>query len=130
MKTLITATAAMLALAAPALAEGDAAAGEKEFRKCKSCHMIESPEGESIVTGGRVGPNLYGIIGSTAGTVEDFRYGEALAAKGEEGLVWDQENIVEYMKDPAEFIGGRSKMTFKLRKGGEDVAAYLATFSE
>ena len=87
MKTLITATAAMLALAAPALAEGDAAAGEKEFRKCKSCHMIESPAGESIVKGGRVGPNLYGIIGSTAGTVEDFRYGEALAAKGEEGLV-------------------------------------------
>ncbi|MBU3258638.1 MULTISPECIES: cytochrome C [Roseovarius] len=130
MKTLITATAAMLALAAPALAEGDAAAGEKEFRKCKSCHMIESPAGESIVKGGRVGPNLYGIIGRTAGTVEDFRYGEALAAKGEEGLVWDQENIVEYMKDPAEFIGGRSKMTFKLRKGGEDVAAYLATFSE
>jgi len=130
MKTLITATAAMLALAAPALAEGDAAAGEKEFRKCKSCHMIESPAGESIVKGGRVGPNLYGIIGRTAGTVEDFRYGEALAAKGEEGLVWDEENIVEYMKDPAEFIGGRSKMTFKLRKGGEDVAAYLATFSE
>lgn len=130
MKTLITATAAMLALAAPALAEGDAAAGEKEFRKCKSCHMIESPEGESIVKGGRVGPNLYGIIGSTAGTVEDFRYGEALVAKGEEGLVWDQENIVEYMEDPAKFIGGRSKMTFKLRKGGEDVAAYLATFSE
>ncbi|GGO51451.1 cytochrome c [Roseovarius pacificus] len=130
MKTLITATAAMLAIAAPALAEGDAAAGEKEFRKCKSCHMIESPEGESIVKGGRVGPNLYGIIGSTAGTVEDFRYGEALVAKGEEGLVWDQENIVEYMEDPAKFIGGRSKMTFKLRKGGEDVAAYLATFSE
>jgi len=34
------------------------------------------------------------------------------------------------MTDPSEFIGGRSKMTFKLRKGGENIAAYLATFSE
>ena len=130
MKTLLTATAAMLAIAAPALAEGDAAKGEKDFRQCKACHMIQSPDGEMIVKGGRVGPNLYGVIGRTAGSVEDFRYSKDLAAKGEEGLVWDEENIIEFMTDPSKFIGGRSKMTFKLRKGGEDMAAYLATFSE
>jgi len=130
MKTLLTATAAMLALAAPALAEGDAAKGEKDFRQCKACHMIQSPDGEMIVRGGRVGPNLYGVIGRTAGSVEDYRYSKDHAALAEEGVVWDEENIVEYMTDPSEFIGGRSKMTFKLRKGGENIAAYLATFSE
>jgi len=130
MKKLLTATASMLALAAPALAEGDAAKGEKDFRQCKACHMIQSPDGEMIVRGGRVGPNLYGVIGRTAGSVEDYRYSKDHAALAEEGVVWDEENIVEYMTDPSEFIGGRSKMTFKLRKGGENIAAYLATFSE
>jgi len=130
MRTLITATAALLALGAPALAEGDAAAGEKEYRQCKACHMIQAPDGESIVRGGRVGPNLYGVIGRAAGSVEDFRYSDALMAKAEEGLVWDETNIVEYAKDPNEFLGGRGKMTYKLRKGGEDIAAFLATFSE
>ena len=130
MKTLLTASATLLALAAPALAEGDAAAGEKAFRQCKACHMIQTPDGESIVKGGRVGPNLHGIIGRAAGSVEDFRYSDALMAKAEEGLVWDETNIVEYAKDPNAFLEGRGKMTFKLRKGGEDIAAYLATFSE
>jgi len=130
MKKLLTATASMLALAAPALAEGDAAKGEKDFRQCKACHMIQAPDGEMIVRGGRVGPNLYGVIGRTAGSVEDFRYSKDHAALADEGVVWDEENIVEYMTDPSKFIGGRSKMTFKLRKGGENIAAYLATFSE
>ncbi len=130
MKTLLTATAAMLALAAPALAEGDAAKGEKDFRQCKACHMIQAPDGEMIVRGGPVGPNLYGVIGRTAGSVEDYRYSKDHAALADKGVVWNEENIVEYITDPSEFIGGRSKMTFKLRKGGENIAAYLATFSE
>ena len=130
MRTFITATAALLALGAPALAEGDAAAGEKEFRQCKACHMIQAPDGESIVRGGRVGPNLYGVIGRAAGAVEDYRYSDALMAKAEEGLVWNETNIVEYAKDPNGFLEGRGKMTYKLRKGGEDIAAFLATFSE
>jgi len=130
MKTLLTTTAAVLALTTPVLADGDAAKGEKAFRQCKACHMIQSPDGEMIVRGGPVGPNLYGVIGRAAGSVEDFRYSKALAAMGEDGLVWDENNIVEYMTDPSEFIGGRSKMTYKLRNGGADLAAYLATFSE
>ncbi|MCZ0812829.1 MAG: c-type cytochrome [Pseudomonadota bacterium] len=136
MKSLFTASTALLALAAPALAAGDAAEGEKEFRKCKACHMIQSDDGEMIVRGGRTGPNLYGVIGRTAGAVEDFKYGDSLVAAGEAGLVWDEENMVPYLEDPKAFLveqtgdsGARSLMTFRLRKGGEDVAAYLATFS-
>jgi len=44
--------------------------------------------------------------------------------------------MVPYLEDPKAFLveqtgdsGARSLMTFRLRKGGEDVAAYLATFS-
>ncbi len=127
--------AAILALsfATPALAEGDAAAGEKEFNKCKSCHMIVADDGTEIVKGGKTGPNLYGVIGRTAGTA-DFRYGDDLVAAGEAGLVWDEANLAEYAKDPRAFLrtflddsSAKSRMAFKLRKGSEDVAAYLAS---
>ncbi len=135
MKTFLTATATILALATPALAEGDAEAGKKAFNKCKACHMLKSEDGEDIVKGGRTGPNLYGIIGRTAGSVEDFKYGKDLVAAGEAGLVWDETNLAEYSADPRAFLRttlgddkAKSKMTFKLKKGGEDVAAFLAQY--
>jgi cytochrome c len=129
MKTLLAASATLLTLAMPALAEGDAVAGEKTFNQCKACHMIES-EDETIVRGGRVGPNLYGVIGRTMGGVEDFNYSDGLAAKAEEGEVWTEDTLADYVTDPNDFLGSRSKMTYKLRNGSEDVAAYLATFSD
>jgi len=134
MKITAIAAALLAATVLPAAAEGDAEAGEREFNKCKSCHMIESPEGETIVRGGRVGPNLYGVMGRQAGTVEGFRYGESLVAAGEAGLVWDAETLVAYVADPKAFLveatgdsAARSKMSFRLNKGVEDIAAYLAS---
>ncbi|QBF34233.1 cytochrome c family protein [Thalassococcus sp. S3] len=125
-------------LAAPVFADGhasgDAAAGEKAFNKCKSCHMIVADDDTEIVKGGRTGPNLYGIVGRQAGTIEGFRYGDDLVAAGEAGLVWDEANFVEYVQDPRAFLRAylddskaRSKMSFKLRDGGADVYAYLAS---
>lgn len=112
---------------------GDAEAGEKGFKKCKSCHMIAS-DSETIVKGGKTGPNLYGVVGRTAGTAEGFKYSKDLVAAGEAGLVWDEEKIVAFTMDPKkflqEFLGdskAKSKMTFKLKKGGEDIFAYLAS---
>lgn len=132
--------AALIALsfAAPAFADGhtgpgDIAEGEKTFSKCKSCHMIVADDGTEIVKGGRTGPNLYGVIGRQAGTA-DFRYGDDLVAAGEAGLVWDAANLAEYVVDPREYLRtylddskAKSKMAYKLRDGGEDVAAYLAS---
>lgn len=134
----LTAFFALSVVAAPVLADshggpGDAAAGEKTFNRCKACHMIVSDDGEEIVKGGKTGPNLYGIVGRQAGTA-DFRYGDDLVAAGEAGLVWNAENLVEYTADPRAFLRGylddnsaKSRMAFKLNKGGEDVAAYLAS---
>ena len=133
--------AALIALsfAAPAFADGhggpgDAAAGEKTFSKCKSCHMIVSDAGDEIQKGGKVGPNLYGVVGRQAGSVDGFKYGDDLVKAGEAGLVWDAANLVEYSADPRAFLRAylddskaKSKMAYKLKKGGEDVAAYLAS---
>jgi cytochrome c len=123
------------AFSTAAFAEGDAAAGEALFKRCKSCHGITNGD-EVIVRGGRTGPNLFGMIGMTAGTVEGFRYGDDIVAAGEAGLVWPEEALAEYVADPTAYLrtflgddSARAKMTFKLRSGGEDVAAYLASLN-
>ncbi len=134
MKFHVTALA-LASLAAPALAEGDAEAGEAAFRQCAACHMIADDAGETIVKGGKTGPNLYGVVGRTAGSVEDFNYSDLIVAAGEKGLEWDEESFAGYVQDPTpwlkEYTGedGRGKMTFKLRKEEQaaDIWAYLAS---
>lgn len=120
------------ALCGPALAAGDPAAGEKVFNKCKTCHSITAADGTVIQKGGKVGPNLYGVVGRKAGTYPDFKYGPSMVAAGEKGLVWDEATIAQYVQDPTGFLktylgddGAKGKMVFKLPSGGEDIAAYL-----
>ncbi|MGL4526970.1 MAG: c-type cytochrome [Aestuariivirga sp.] len=133
MKTLFLLPALALALATPALA-GDAAKGEADFKKCKACHMIVADDGTEIQKGGKTGPNLYGVIGRAVAGVADFKYGESIAAVGAKGTVWDEASLAEYAADPTAWLkktlgddGAKSKMTFKLTKGAEDMAAYLAS---
>ncbi len=139
MKSKMASRGALLALAAgllaaPAAYAGDAAAGEKVFSKCKVCHSITATDGTVIQKGGKVGPNLYGVIGRQAGTYPDFKYGEGLIAAGAAGLVWDEAQISQYDPDPSKFLEAflndpkvKSKMLFKLPAGAEDVAAYIAS---
>ncbi|MGV6849340.1 MAG: c-type cytochrome [Marinibacterium sp.] len=119
------------ALACPVLAEGDAGKGEKGFKKCKSCHTIVSDAGETIVKGGKTGPNLYGLPGRVVGST-DFKYDADMKALGESGMVWDAEQFAVYVQDPTAWLRevsgnkkAKSKMSFKLKKGGEDIYAYL-----
>jgi len=132
----IAATLIASLLAVPAFAAGDAAKGEKTFKKCKSCHMIESDSGEKIFKGGKTGPNLFGLPGRAAGGVEGFKYSKDLVAAGEAGLVWDEESFAAYVADPKGFLQtfldnskAKSKMSFRLKSGAEDVYSYLASVS-
>jgi cytochrome c len=130
MKQMLTA-AALIALAAPAFA-GDAENGEKEFKKCKACHMIVADDGTEIYKGGKTGPNLYGVIGRVAGSADGFKYGDGLSEANAAGFVWTAEAVAGFMTDPKTWLAdqgyaNKSKMSFKLRKGAEDVAAYLAS---
>ncbi len=113
----------------------DAAAGEELFRSCKACHSINNGD-EVIVRGGRSGPNLFGVIGRQAGSYDGFRFGNDLVAAGEAGLVWTEESLAEFVANPTGYLrtylddgGARSKMSYKLRSGGLDMAAYLASLS-
>lgn len=111
----------------------DVSKGEADFKKCRSCHTIANGD-EVIFKGGRTGPNLFNVVGRTAGA-DEFKYSKDMIAAGEAGFVWTEEAIVEYVADPTKYLreitgnsSARSKMTFKM-KGGEDVAAYLASVS-
>ncbi len=77
----------VLPLMASSAYAGDPAAGENDFKKCKACHAITAEDGTAIQNDGKTCPNLYGIIGRTAGSYEGFRYGAELVAAGEAGLV-------------------------------------------
>ena len=121
-------TALLVAVAAPAVAD------EKVFNKCKACHSVIAADGTEIVKGGKTGPNLFGVIGRPVASVADYAYGDSIKAVGAAGKVWDEASLVTYLADPAAWLaangagdGAKSKMTFKLAKGGEEIAAWLAT---
>ncbi|MGR3660507.1 MAG: c-type cytochrome [Paracoccaceae bacterium] len=125
----------LILLGTSAFAEGDVTKGEKDFKKCKACHLIANGD-EVLYKGGKTGPNLYGIVGRQAGTLEGFKYGKSIIAAGEAGLVWDDETLSGYIQNPKEYLKERlgessvkAKMTFKLKKP-ENVVAFLASLSE
>ena len=137
-------TAAVLALiAAPAFAQevpsGDAAAGEKVFAKCQTCHVVANEAGEVLAgKGAKTGPNLYGLPGRTAGTYPEFKYGESIVALGATGFAWNEADFVTYVADPAKFLkdklgdkAAKSKMSFKLAKeeDAKNVYAFLASLA-
>ena len=130
--TLLSAFGALM-LATPVLA-ADPAAGEADFKKCKACHAIVASDGTEVVKGGKTGPNLGGLIGRPVASVGDFKYGESILAVGAAGAVWDEAMVAAYITDPGAWLkektgddAAKSKMSFKLAKGAEDMAAYLAT---
>ena len=125
MKTKAALFAALFAVAAaPAFAQGDAAAGEKVFNKCKACHMV----GDGAKN--RVGPALNGVVGVEIAHVEDFKYSDNFMELKAEGFMWTPENLSAYLADP-KAVAPKGKMSFAgLRKQEEidNVIAYLETF--
>ncbi|MEY5039094.1 MAG: hypothetical protein RL472_2200 [Pseudomonadota bacterium] len=131
MKLALTAALALVAL--PAFA-GDAAKGEADFKKCKACHSITAPDGTEVQKGGKTGPNLWGLGGKAVGSTADFKYGDSILAANAAGKVWDEAALAVYVADPSAWLkeatgdaAAKSKMTFKLTKGAEDMAAYLVS---
>lgn len=101
------------------LAAGDAAAGEKVFGKCKSCHKIDG--------GDATGPHLNGVVNRDKASVAGFAYSDALVAM--QGQQWTPENLFAFLESPKAYAPG-TKMTFAgLPKPADraNVIAYLST---
>lgn len=136
--TVLAAVAAMALSGAEAIAQ-DAAKGEQVFKQCMTCHRI-GPDAKNLV-----GPVLTGVIGRQSGTAPGFAYSPLNKAAGENGLVWSDDLIMEYLPDPNAFLKkfltdkgkadlatGSTKMAFKLanEQQRKDVIAYINKFSE
>ncbi|HWA19553.1 MAG TPA: c-type cytochrome [Devosia sp.] len=117
--------AATLAGAGGALAQGDVALGQLVFEdKCASCHTAGGGEAKR-------GPDLANIIGRPAGTVEGYKYSDALLEAAAAGLVWDIETLDRFITKPRKVVNG-SFMNFTGISNPDDVAnviAYLVTLS-
>ena len=136
MKHLLSTSLILTFIGFAAFAADPVSLGDKTFKKCTACHAIIDGNGEVLRKGGKAGPNLYGVIGRTAGSAE-FRYSKALKAAGATGLVWDEIELAAFILNPSAYLKetledkkARSKMSYKLKKGGADVAAYLKSMSE
>ncbi|MYN43210.1 c-type cytochrome [Duganella sp. FT109W] len=109
--------AGLLCLAAAGAGAQDL--GKKTFEQCVACHSLQAGENG-------VGPTLHGLLGSTAGTVEGFRFSGPMKRSG---IVWDEKNLTEFLRNPQAVVPN-TRMPFS---GITDEAAlkalvgYLAT---
>ena len=97
------------------LALGNIDHGEKVFKKCSACHQIAS--------GGKnmIGPNLWSVIGRTAGSVSDYKYSKAMIAYGKE---WTFEEMNGYLIKPQAYVKG-TKMAFAGLRKEKDRASVI-----
>jgi len=131
--------AGLVLAAARHVAAQDATKGKAIFNQCMLCHRV-GPSATILI-----GPVLNDVVGRQAGSYPNFNYSPLMKAAGENGLVWSEDLIVQYITDPTAFLTkyltdkgkadlatGMSLMTFKLmdEQQRKEVAAYEATFSE
>jgi cytochrome c len=84
------------------MAEGDAALGARAFRACAACHSVEANRNMT-------GPSLAEVWNRKAGSLSSFpRYSDAMKSSG---VVWNDETLDAYLKNPTEFMPG-NHMTF------------------
>lgn len=106
--------------AVPPCLAADPAAGKAVFNRCRICHTVEA--------GGRngTGPNLHGLFGRKAGSVENFSYS---AAMKNSGIVWDEATLGKYLRNPKQFIPG-NRMAFPGIASDKEIADLLAYLRE
>ena len=109
--------------ATPALASGDVAAGEKVFKKCKACHVVDAEKHKT-------GPHLVNIMGRAAGSADGYKkYSDAMKSSG---IVWNEETLDGYLEKPKAYVKG-TRMAFAGLRKEEDranVIAYLKSYSK
>ena len=105
------------------LALGNITHGEKVFKKCSACHVVEKG-GKNLI-----GPALYGIVGRPSAAVADYKYSSSLKAYGKN---WSFEELNGFLIKPTKHIKG-TKMAFaglRKEKDRASVILYLNSKSD
>jgi cytochrome c len=110
--------AAIVAASVTAAAAADADHGKAVFQQCAACHT-DKP--------GAIGPSLRGVFGRESGSVDGFRYSDAMKRAN---LTWDEANLRDYISNPQGKIKG-NRMPFgglTSPKDLDDLVAYLKDY--
>lgn len=113
-----------LAPITPLLEKANVENGEKAFKKCMQCHVIEKDKPHGI------GPNLFGVVGRAIASLGDYAYSSAMKEKA--AIIWDVEKINHFIYNPRKFVKG-TKMTFLGIESDQeraDIIAYLKKKSD
>jgi cytochrome c len=98
------------------LALGDAAHGEKVFKKCSACHIV-AKGGKNLI-----GPALYGVVGRSVASIEGYAYSKALLAYGKN---WSFEELNGFLLKPKSYIKGTKMAYAGLRKDKDRASVIL-----
>jgi cytochrome c len=122
LKSLPLALAALTIASTAALADGDAAKGEKVSKICAACHSFTEKTN-------KVGPYLSGVVGRPVATAEGYNYSEPMKTYAASGAVWDDAALDKYLENPKAVVPG-GKMAFAgVKKPDQraDLIAFLKT---
>ena len=97
------------------LALGTVEHGEKVFKKCSACHVVNKG-GEN-----KIGPMLYGVLGRQVAALGDYKYSKAMAAYDK---TWTFEEMNGYLRKPQSYIKG-TKMAFAGLRKEKDRASVI-----
>jgi cytochrome c len=98
------------------LAKADPREGASVFRMCAPCHADEKDSPH------KVGNNLWNVVGSPKAARPDYRYSQALRAKGG---TWSYRELAEYLHNPRTSVPGTS-MAFAGIRDNQRMANLLA----
>ena len=102
--------AVVLAASAGQTLAQDLGAGESSFRKCQPCHDV----GETAKN--KLGPELNGLDGRKAGTVESGTYSEGMRNSG---ITWNEQAFREFVSNPAAKVPGTTNDAFSKGREGD-----------
>ena len=97
------------------LALGTVEHGEKVFKKCTACHVVNKGGANKI------GPVLYGVLGRQVAAISDYKYSKAMANYDKN---WTFEEMNGYLRKPQSYIKG-TKMAFAGLRKEKDRASVI-----
>lgn len=86
---------------------------------CTVCHSVQ----KGVV--GMMGPNLFGVVGRAAGSLEGFSYSKAMKDRAKP---WDSDSIQAFITQPQSYVPGTYMpfMGMDSAEGRAEVACYLS----